>query len=84
MFAFGLAVRMERLKYTAFEATIVLSSFANKVIDLFDSNRLFDHLSSNAAFHQMIVCSADGLCFAQPISVHGARCKLSFLSEISC
>lgn len=67
---------MDGLKYAVFEATIVLSSYRNKFIDFYDSNRLFGYLFSNASTHDMIVCSADGLCFKQPIPVHGSECKI--------
>lgn len=67
---------MDGLKYAVFEATIVLSSYQDKFIDFYDSNRLFGYLFSNASNHDMIVCNADGLCFKQSIPVHGSECKI--------
>ena len=59
----------------AFDAPIVLASYENKLINLFDSNKLFEYLSSNAASHEMIVCNPDGLCFRNPLPVLETLCK---------
>jgi hypothetical protein len=68
--------RMNGMQYAALEAPIVLPSYQNKLIDLYDSNKLFDYLVSNAGAHDMIVCNPDGLCFLNLIPVQETRCKI--------
>lgn len=70
-----LVFRMDGLQYAVLEAPIVLASYQNKLIDLYDSNKLFDYLSSNAGSHDMILCNADGLCFHNPIPVQETICE---------
>lgn len=62
------------LNYRAFEATIVLKSYRDRLIDMFDATTLFERLYYEAGDHDMIPCG-DGLCFKKGISVRGCHCK---------
>lgn len=66
---------MDGLKYAVLEAPIVLASYQNKIIDLYDSNKLFDYLASTAASQDMVFCNPDGLCFRNPIPVQETICE---------
>jgi hypothetical protein len=67
------------LNYRAFEATIVLKSYRNRLIDMFDAPTLYDALYSEAAARDMLPCG-EGLCFKRGIRVRGCHCKLIVLS----
>lgn len=71
---------MDGMQYAALEAPIVLASYQNKMIDLYDSNKLFDSLALNAGAHDMIVCNLDGLCFLNLIPIQETTCKPSLQS----
>jgi hypothetical protein len=61
--------------YDVFEATLVLDSYKNKFIDLFDAHTLFHSLLSDAASFNLQRCGSAGLCFKQEINIRGCRCK---------
>lgn len=64
--------RMPRLNYRAFEATIVLKSYCDRFIDMFDGQTLFKGLYEQAEHFDMIRCN-NGLCFKKGISVRGCH-----------
>jgi hypothetical protein len=65
---------MPMLNYRAFEATIVLKSYRDRLINMFDSNMLFERLCSVSEEREMVECG-EGLCFKKGISVKGCHCK---------
>ena len=65
--------RMPFLNYRAFEATIVLKSYHDRLIDMFDASSLFERLCVEAEDREMLRCG-DALCL-KPISVKGSHCK---------
>lgn len=65
---------MPMLNYRAFEATIVLQSYRDKLIDMFDSKALIQRLYLEADKREMIRCGA-GLCFTRGLSVKGSHCE---------
>jgi len=71
--------KMLRSNYKAFQATIVLSSYRNRLIDMFDSNRLFRWLMSNVEKRTLIACGTEGLCFKREIVVRGTH-SICFLT----
>lgn len=67
------STRMPFLNYRAFEATIVLKSYNDRLIDMFDASALFERLCVEAEDREMLKCgNALGL---KPISVKGSHCK---------
>jgi hypothetical protein len=63
------------LNYRAFKATIVLKSYRDRLINLYDANALFQRLDLNAADRELLRCG-DSLCFKKSIiSVKGSHCK---------
>ena len=73
--------RMPKLNYRAFEATIVLKSYCDRFIGMFDGEELFQGLYDEAEDLDMIRCN-NGLCFKKGISVRGCHCK--FTSFLFC
>ena len=65
---------MPMMNYRAFEATIVLKSYGDARIDMFDSDVLFDRLWAEAKERDMELCGA-GLYFKRGISVKGCHCE---------
>ena len=65
--------RMPFLNYRAFEATIVLKSYHDRLIDMFDASSLFERLCVEAEDREMLRCG-DALCL-KTISVEGSHCK---------
>ena len=65
--------RMPFLNYRAFEATIILKSYNDRLIDMFDANILFERLCIEAEEQDMLRCG-NALCL-KPISVNGSYCK---------
>ena len=72
---------MKFLNYRAFEATIVLQSYNDRLIDMFDANILFERLCFEAEDREMLRCG-DCLCL-KPISVKGSHCESIFEHCIS-
>ena len=70
--------RMPILNYRAFEATVVLKSYRDRYIDLFDAQTLFQRLYEEADDRDMLRCGI-GLCFKKGISVRGSHCKHRFV-----
>ena len=66
--------RIPFLNYRAFEATIVLKSYNDRLIDMFDAVTLFERLCIEAEDREMLCCG-NALCL-KPISVKGSHCKL--------
>jgi len=64
--------------YRAFEGTIVLKSYRDELIDMFDAFKLFGRMSIDPSLHDMICCG-EMLCFKKNIYVKGTRTIL-FLS----
>jgi hypothetical protein len=75
--------RIPLLNYRAFEATIVLKSFRDRLIDMFDSKTLFTRLTLEAEKREMLKCG-NALCFKKPISVKGSHCELLTLRNDCC
>jgi hypothetical protein len=65
---------MGKMNYRAFEATIVLKSYEDRFIGMFNSEDLFSRLFIEAEERDMIRCG-NGLCFKKGISVRGCHCK---------
>lgn len=65
---------MPMLNYRAFEATIVLRSYRDRLINMFDATALFERLYSEADVRDVVQCGV-GLCFKKGISVRGCHCK---------
>ena len=65
------------LNYRAFEADIVLKSYRDRLIDMFDSSALFERLCKEAEERDLIDCGC-GLYFKRGISVKGCHCKFWF------
>lgn len=74
-YPFERQLRMHGLEYSAHQAPIILASYQNRFIDLYDSNKLFNYLSSNAAANDMVVCDLNSLCFRTSIPVQETTCK---------
>lgn len=67
---------MPMLNYRAFSATIVLKSYRNRLIDLYDATALFQRLELEADARELLRCG-NSLCFKKSIvSVKGSHCKL--------
>ena len=64
---------MPFLNYRAFEATIVLKSYRDRLIDMFDASILFQRLCVEAEDREMLRCG-NALCL-KPISIKGSHCK---------
>ena len=64
---------MPFLNYRAFEATIVLKSYKDRLINMFDPSTLIDRLFVEAEDREMLKCG-DALCL-KPFSVKGSHCK---------
>lgn len=62
------------LNYRAFTGTIVLKSYRDQMIDMFDGSKLFQRMSSESKSYDMICCG-DLLCFKRNIYVKGTRSK---------
>ena len=62
------------LNYRAFEADIVLKSYRDRLIDMFDASTLFKRLCVEAEERDLIDCGT-GLYFKRNISVKGCHCK---------
>jgi hypothetical protein len=69
------------LNYRAFEATLKLKSYRDRLIDMFDATTLFERLFSEADERDVVRCGV-GLCFKKGISVRGCHCK--FRQTIQC
>jgi hypothetical protein len=63
---------MAILNYRAFTGMVILKSYRDELIDMFDAPRLFQRLSSESNFHDMICCG-DLLCFKRNINIKGTR-----------
>ena len=74
---------MPILNYRAFEATILLKSYRDRCIDMFDSQALFQRLREEADDRDMLRCGA-GLCFKRGISVRGSHCESQMISHVFC
>jgi hypothetical protein len=72
--------RIPLLNYRAFEATIVLKSYRDRLIDMFDSKTLFKRLTLEAEKREMLKCG-NALCFKKPISVKGSHCELTLRND---
>lgn len=68
---------MTALNYRVFEATVVLRSYKDPLIDMFDGKVLFERLYDEAEEHEMLRCG-EGLAFKKGISVKGCHC-MSFV-----
>lgn len=66
--------RMAMLNYRAFTATIVLKSYRDSLIDMFDSKTLFRRLARDTEVHELIHCG-DLVCFKRNITVKGTLSK---------
>lgn len=62
-----------------YKAAIVLRSYNDRLVDLYDGPTLFQWLSSNLARKNIIKCGASGLCFKREIVV-GVTQSICFLS----
>jgi len=68
--------RLPNLNYRAFEVTIVLSSYNNRLINFFDASTHYGWLFAHATERDLIRCGSDALCFRQEIVLqNGIRCK---------
>jgi hypothetical protein len=65
---------MKALNYRAFEATIILRSYRDRLIDLFDGKSLFERLYDDADDRDMLRCG-EGIAFKKGISMKGCHCK---------
>ena len=67
---------MPRLNYRAFEVTIVLSSYENRLINFYDAPVHYEWLLNRAVDRDLIRCGNDGLCFKKEIVLpNGVHCK---------
>lgn len=64
---------MPFLNYRAFEATVVLKSYNDRLINMFDAGTLFKRLHVEAEDREMLRCG-NSLCL-KPISLNGSHCK---------
>lgn len=67
---------MPFLNYRVFEATIVLKSYKDSMIDMFDAKTLLERLGTEAEDREMTQCGQD-VCL-KTISVKGSHCKLTY------
>lgn len=74
---------MPMLNYRAFEATIKLKSYRDRLIDMFDATALFERLYFEADERDVVQCGV-GLCFKKGISVRGCHCKFRQAIQCSC
>ena len=65
---------MSGLNYRAFEATIILKSYKDRLIDVFDAPALFDRMYEDADEGEMLRCG-EGIAFKKGISIKGCHCK---------
>lgn len=72
---YKLKQQMETLRsnYKAFEATIVLKSYNNRLIDMWEGPMLFKWLTSNIKKRNLVLCGSEGLCFKKQIIVRGTH-----------
>jgi hypothetical protein len=73
--------RMMKLRssYKCYEATIVLKSYGDKLIDKYDGPTLFGWLLSHAKERDLLHCGPGGLCFKQEIVARGTQ-SMCFLA----
>ena len=71
---------MPCLNYRAFEATIVLKSYNDRLIDMFETGALFERLCIEAEDRDTLSCG-NALCLKQ-ISVKGSHCKFDQSSPL--
>ena len=64
---------MSFLNYRAFEATIVLESYKDRLIDMFDASALFQRLCLEAEDREILRCG-NAVCL-KAISVKGSHCE---------
>ena len=72
---YKLKQQMETLRsnYKAFEATIVLKSYNNRLIDMWEGPMLFKWLTSNIKKRNLVLCGSEGFCFKKQIIVRGTH-----------
>jgi hypothetical protein len=72
---YSLAQQMKMLRsiYKVYRATIVLSSYRDRLINSFKCHNLFRWLTENAESRNMISCGPEGLCFKRDILVRGTH-----------
>lgn len=75
----GRQIKMLKSNYKAFEATINLKSYRNRLIDKYDAPSLFGWLMSNTKNQGLIPCGADGMCFKREVIVRGTH-SICFLT----
>jgi hypothetical protein len=75
----GRQIKMLKSNYKAFEATITLKSYRNRLIDKYDAPALFAWLMSNTKNRGLIPCGADGMCFKREVIVRGTH-SICFLT----
>jgi hypothetical protein len=75
----GRQIKMLKSNYKAFEATIKLKSYRNRLIDKYDAPALFGWLMSNTKNRGLISCGADGMCFKREVIVRGTH-SICFLT----
>lgn len=64
---------MPCLNYRAFEATIVLKSYNDRLINMFETETLFERLCIEAEDRETLSC-VNALSL-KPISIKGSQCK---------
>ena len=72
--------RSDNLNFRVFEATVVLKSYKDRLIDMFDANILFTRLCIEAENREMLKCG-NALCL-KPISVKGSQCESESNSRV--
>lgn len=65
---------MPYLNYRAFEATIVLKSYNDRLINMFETETLFERLCIEAQDRETLSCT--NALSLKPISIKGSQCKL--------
>jgi hypothetical protein len=75
----GRQIKMLKSNYKAFEATIKLKSYRNRLIDKYDAPALFEWLMSNTKNRGLIPCGTDGMCFKREVIVRGTH-SICFLT----
>lgn len=68
---------MLHLNYRVFRCMIILSSYQNRLINLYDAPVLYEWLRDNVQTRGLISCGTDGLCFKKEIVLpsNGIHCK---------
>ena len=75
-YTFPLRTSMLKLNYRVFRCMIVLSSYNNRLINLFEAPVHYEWLANNVGSRGLISCGSEGLCFKKEIVLpNGIHCK---------